>query len=387
LGEVEQAYELKEQLYQVRVRAGSDLIGQRLDETELSTDFRLNVVAIQPDGHDLRAARTDWIVERDDILVVNGKRGDILQAATLHHLQPKGAIPLDRFEALESQSLRLAEVIVPFRSELVGRTPAESQFRDHYGLNILAVHREGRTLRGEVADMSLAEGDTLLVQGAFRRLRRIGEDLNLVLVTHLGPGPGDLVTRKVWLTLSTLAAMLVLVVSGLLPLATASLAAALTLILTGCISPERAYRSIDGSILVVIGGMLPLATALEKTGLAGQLASLIAGLQAGPLITLLLLYGITALLTQIVSNVVTGVLVLPIALSLAVTVGAPVHAYAIAVIVAVTTSYLTPLTHGGNLMIREPGRYQMRHYLLNNGPIFLLQSAALFLLLFAFYFV
>ena len=79
-------------------------------------------------------------------------------------------------------------------------------------------------------------------------------------------------------------------------------------------------------------------------------------------------------------------LVLPVALSLAAATGAPAHAYAISVIIGVTTSYLTPLTHGSNLMIWEPGAYHMRHYLLNNGPIFVLQSVALFALLRFIYF-
>lgn len=386
LGEVERTYQLEEQLYQVRVRSGSDLIGRRLDEAQLGPDFHLTVVAIQPSGDDLQPSPGHWILARDDILIVRGSRGDVFQAATIHHLQPKGTIPLDRFERLEGQSLRLAEVIVPFRSRLVGRTVAQSHFRERYGLNILAVHREGRALQDDPADITLEAGDTLLVQGSLERLRRIGDDLNLVLVTHLGPGRGDLVTGKVWITLAILAGMLGSVVLGLLPLATASLTAAVTLILTGCISAERAYKSVDATILVVIGGMLPLAMALQKTGLAGQMATLIAGLQAGPFLTLALLYALTVLLTQIISNVVSGLLLLPVALSLALEVGAPPHAYAIAVIVAVTTSYVTPLTHGINLMIREPGRYQMRHYLLNNGPIFLLQSAALFALLALLYF-
>ena len=368
------------------MRAGSDLIGKRLDEAQLGQEFRLNVVAIQPDRDDLQPARNDWILEQDDILIVEGERGDVFQAATMHHLQPKGRIALDRFETLEGQSLRLAETMVPFRSDLVGKTVIESRFRDRYGLNILAVLRNGRTVQGKLPEIALALGDTLLVQGSLRRLQRVGEDLNLVLVTHLGPGRGDRTTSKVWLTLAILFLMVVAVVSRYLPLATASLAAAVLLILTKCISVERAYRSVDATILVVIGGMLPLATALEKTGLAETMAQMIDRFQAGPFATMIIIYLATVLLTQVISNVVTGVLVLPVALSLAAATGAPPQAYAIGVIVGVTTSYLTPLTHGSNLMIWEPGAYHMRHYLLNNAPIFVMQSAALFALLQLIYF-
>ena len=242
LEEVEQTYDLEEQFYQLRIRSACGLIGKRLDEAHLGEEFRLNVVAIQPHGADLQPARNEWRLEQDDILVVEGARGDVFQAANMHHMQPKGRIALERFETLEGQSLRLAEIMVPFRSNLVGKTLAENRFRDRYGLNILAVHRDGRAIRGKLQEVALAAGDTLLVQGSLRRLQRVGDDLNLVLVTHLGPGRGDVMTSKVWLTLGIVSAMVALVVSQVLPLATASLAAALLLILTGCIEVERAYR-------------------------------------------------------------------------------------------------------------------------------------------------
>jgi len=388
LDEVEETYELREQLYQVRVRSGSDLIGTRLDESGLAPDYRLNVVAIQPAMDNLRPARPDWILEQDDLLIVEGERGDVHQAAALHHLQPKGTIPLDKFESLEEQSLRLAEVIVPFRSELVGKTVLESGFRERHGLNVLAVHRQGQALRGELKAQPLLPGDTLLVQGPLERLRQVGNHLNLVLVTHLGPARGDLVTSKVGLTLGIVAVMLVTVVTGLLPLATASLGAALALILGGAITPSRAYQSVDAPILVLIGGMLPLATALEQSGLAALLADTVSGVSQGipPILTILLLYLLTALLTQVISNTVTGVLLLPIAVNLAVAQSLSPYPFAIAIIIAVTTSYVTPLIHGSNLMIRDPGHYGMRHYLLNNGAIFLLQTAVIMTMLSLFYF-
>lgn len=386
LDEVQHTYDLEEKLYQVRVRAGSDLIGRRIEEARLGRDYRLNVVAIQPFRDDLEAPSNKRVLEQDDILIVEGARGDVFQAAAIHHLQPKGRISLNRFEALEGQSLRLAETIVPFRSNLVGKTVEESRFRERYGLNILAISRDGRTMGGEITQTELSLGDTLLVQGPLHRLQRVGEDLNLVLVTHLGPGRGDVTTSKVWLTIAIVALMVITVVTQLLSLATASLGAAVLLILSGCLSVERAYRSVDASILVVIGGMLPLATALEQTGLASTMADLIQGLQMGPFVTMIVVYAATVLLTQVISNTVTGVLVLPVALSVAAAVGGPLQAYAITIIVGVTTSYLTPLTHGSNLMIWEPGGYEMRHYVLNNGPIFVLQSVALFVLLHLFYF-
>lgn len=378
LREVEETYHLRQQLYRLRVRSISDLLGSRLDESGLSTNSHLNVLAVKQAEGKLQLARSEWVLERDDLLIVEAARGDIFQAASLHGLELKGAMSLEEFNRLEEETLRLAELMVPFRSQLVGRSLAEIDFRDRYGLNILAIHRQGQVIRDDLPELILAAGDTLLVQGHFAYLRQVGRDMNLVLVTHLGPQIGDLITSKAGLTLGIVAVMVVCVATGLLSLATASLAAAVVLILTGCISVAHAYRSIDGSVIVLVGGMLPLAMALEKTGtaqlIAGQLVSLSPAI--GVLGTLLLLYLFTALVTQVVSNAATAALVTPIAISLAVTQSLSPRPFVIAMAVAVTASYLTPLTNTDNLLVRDAGRYTIRDYLMNGLPVAVLQAAA-----------
>jgi di/tricarboxylate transporter len=396
LDEVERDYALKEQLYQLRVRDGSPLIGQRLYETGLGAEFRLNVVAIQPSGADLQPPRPERIVQQDDVLVVAGERGDVHQAASRHHLHPRGSLPLERFEDIEGQSLRLAELMIPHRSPLVGKSLQETQFRERFGLNVLGIHRDGRPLREQARDdpswqlrrQLLLPGDTLLVQGPFPRLQAATRNNVLLLVTHLGPQRGDVLTRHARLTVAVLAAMLLTVFTGLLPLAVAALAAVLVLILGRAITVETAYRSVDASVLVLIGAMMPLALALEQTGLARLLAAQLSSVAAAvaPLLLVLAFYLLAALLTQVVSNTVTGVLLVPIAISLAESQGLPAAPFAIAIIVAVTTAYLTPLSQASNLMIRGAGSYQMRHYLLGNGPVFLLQMLAVMVLLQLFYF-
>jgi di/tricarboxylate transporter len=385
LDEVEHAYHLREQLYRLRVRSISDLVAQRLDDSGLSTRCHLNVLAVQRQDGELQPARSGWLLEMNDLLIVEGARGDILQAASLHALEPKGALSLEEFNRFEQETLRLAELMVPFRSRLTGRTLAQVDFRDRYGLNVLAVHRQGKAIRQDLPDLTLAAGDALLVQGPLAYLRQVGQDMDLVLVTHLGPQAGDLITGKAKLTLGVLVVMVVCVASGLLSLATASLAAAVALLLTGCISPARAYRSIDGSVIILIGAMLPLALALEKTGAAELIANQLAGLSPiiGPLGVLLLLYLLASVITQVVSNSATAALVTPIAISLAVAQGLSPIPFALAMAVAVTTSYVSPLTNADNLLVREAGRYTMRDYLVNGLPLFVLQTIVVFLLLLA----
>jgi di/tricarboxylate transporter len=379
LDEVERSYRLQNLLYRLRVRSISDLIGQRLADSPLPARFHLNVVAVQPRGGEFRPVTPDWVLEQDDILIVEGDPGRILQAATQHGLEQKGTVNLDAFNRLEQETLRLAEAIVPFRSQLAGQNLTEADFRQRYGLNVLAVQRQGRVIRTELADLQLTSGDSLLVQGPAANIRTVGQDLSLVLVTDLGPQPGDLITGKARLTLVVLGLMLAVVVSGLLSLATAMVAAAVTLVATDCISLERAYKSINGSLLVVIGGMLPLAMALQQTGAAELIARTILEVShsLGPLGSLIVLYLLTSVVTQVIANTVVAALFTPIALNLAVAQGLSPQLFAIAVAFAVNAAYVTPLTDANNLFVQKAGQYTMRDYLVNGLPLYALQTSAL----------
>ncbi len=384
LAEVQQSYQLGQQLYRLRVRSTSDLIAKSLEATgKVWMPHKLNVIAVQPQGAKLQPARPNMVLEQDDLLIVEGDVGRVLQVAYMHGLEPKGPADLDEFDRLEPDMLRLAEVMVPFRSPLVGQSLAALNFRHRYGLNILAVHRHGQAIRESLPQLILAAGDTLLVQGPPAQLCEIGRDLSLVPMTDLGPQPGERVTAKARLTLAILGVMLILVVSGLASLGTASVLAAVALVLAGCLSPERAYQSINVSLLVLVGGLLPLSMALQKTGAAEIIAQSIVGLSQnlGVFGSLVMLHLLTSLMAQVIGGAVGAALITPIAISLAVAQGAPPEPFVISIAFAVLACYVTPLTDGDNLLVREPGRYTMRDYVVNTLPIFGLQTVTLMFML------
>lgn len=388
LDEVQHSYKLDKLLYRLRVRSASTLIGEPLISSDLSLKFGLNLIAVRSHDGKLRPAKSDWVLEQNDLLIVTGDYGHVLQAANRHQLELKGAAHLSEFNQMEQETLRLAEVIVPIRSALIDNTLAQVDFRGRYGLNILAVQRQGKVIRQNLPALRLAASDTLLVQGPLDHIRAVGKDLNLLVMTDLAPRPGDLITSKASLTLIILAVMLLAVVSGLAALDVASFSAALALILAGCISLDRAYRSIDVRVIMLIGGMLPLAMALENTGAAEAVASVIIAFShnVGVFGSLVVAYLLAAIITQVISNSVVAALMTPIAIQLAVGQGVSPEPFAIAIIFAANAAYITPLTDGNNLLVREPGVYTMRDYLVHGLPIFTLQSLAVLGLLAYFWF-
>ncbi len=383
LSEVASAYGLDNQLYLLRIRAASELIAHRLDAAALRARFGLNILAVQPQlTQRIVAPMPDMVLEQNDLLYVQSSAGEAQQMANRLGLEVKRTAALDELAGIDEEALRMAEVMIPVRSALIGQTLQQAGLRARYGISVLAMQRQAEIIREGLGLLTLAAGDTLLVEGRSGQLRTAIRDLRLVAATDLGPRPGDVVTSKARLTVAILTVMVAVVVLNVLSLAVASMAAVLLLILTGCVSVERAYRSIDGSVLVLIGAMLSLSLALEQTGAAAQIALWIStlGQSSGPLVGLFVLYVVTSVITQVVANSVAAALVTPIAVSLAIAMGVSPQLFAIAMTFAVTTAYVTPLTDGDNLLVREAGRYSMRDYVVNGLPLWAMQTVALFVM-------
>lgn len=91
------------------------------------------------------------------------------------------APPEERAEALraaESDLLsvyhldaRLFRARIPAGSYLIGRTLAESTFREKYGLAVLAVERDGVTLFAPLPDTVFRQGDVVLLKGRLEEFR------------------------------------------------------------------------------------------------------------------------------------------------------------------------------------------------------------------------
>jgi di/tricarboxylate transporter len=125
--------------------------------------------------------------------------------------------------------------------------------------------------------------------------------------------------------------------------------------------------------------MLSLSLALQQTGAAELIAQWIIGLSQslGVLGSLVIFFLLTSLVAQVIGGAVGAALFTPIAISLALAQGAPPEPFAIATAFAVMAGYITPLTDGDNLFVREAGQYTMRDYVVNTLPIFTLETVAL----------
>jgi di/tricarboxylate transporter len=318
--------------------------------------------------------------------MIDGQEGDVHRAAYHRGLEPLGRVRLSDFAVTAQRSLYLTEIVVPHRSSLIGQSLAEIDLRGRYSLQVLAVNRRGESISTQLPTMRLEVGDILLVEGAPEQAGRASNGRDLVAITDLSPSPEDIVTGKAKIALAILAGIVFLVMVEVVSLAVALLLASLALILTRCLTVDRAYAAINPTILIVIGGMLPLATALQKTGAAQLLANAMSGVgeYIGLLGALFLLYVTVGLLTQVIPDSIVAAIFTPVAVSLASAQGLSLQHFAVPIAFAVSASYVSPLTSAINLMIKDKGKYELKDYLINNVPIFLLTGGAVFGLLMLF---
>lgn len=134
----------------------------------------------------------------------------------------------------------------------------------------MAIWREGRAYRSNLSGMALHFGDALLLHGPREKLRVLGSEPDFLLLTESFQEAPRL--NKAPLALLIMAAVLVPVIFGWLPIAISAVMGVTLIVLTRCLSMEEAMQSIEWKAFFLIAGMLPLGIAMENTGAARFLA-------------------------------------------------------------------------------------------------------------------
>jgi di/tricarboxylate transporter len=363
-------YGLSSGVYQMRVRASSPYVGGAPSEIDLSRYPGLQLVAVQ-EGETAGPLRRAAIAEGDHLLL----RGDAESAAAFagdkHLAFREETTPGQGEETLFNRSSGLAEVVIPPRSGLIGETVFPGMVTESGDLIVLAVQRAGADVAAGSATQHaggvvLQAGDTMLLQGTWKALDRHLTDPDVLVVNSpdlvrrqavpMGPGARQAVV--------ILAAMVVLLATGIVPPAVAGLLAAGAIILSGIMSVEQSYRAIDWTTVILVGAMMPLSTAMVQTGAANLMAEhLVAAVgDAGPIALLAGLFVLTAVMGQLISNTATALIVIPIGVAAAATMGISPRPVLMSTAVAAAAAFLTPIATPTNLMVMGPGGYAFSDY-------------------------
>lgn len=372
-------YGLSRREYRIRLQPDSPWVGCCLEDLSLRSAHAIHVIAVERKrglGTEIIAPDANTRLFRDDVLFldVQSSDPDVRRLCDRFRLV---LLPISRnYFAEQSQAIGMAEIMVPAGSRWIGKTVLDLKFRSVYGLAVIGLKRGASPMQGDVVCEPLRLGDTLLVSGPWRAIRRLQSQTADLILLHVPAELEDVVPvpGKAPLALASLAVVVALMVTGVVPNVQAALIGALLLGLFGCIDMPSAYRSIHWQSLILIVGMLPFAVALQNTGgiaLAAQLLLDIVG-QAHPMIVLAVLFGVTAVLGLFISNTATAVLMAPVTVAVAHDLEMSVYPFAMTVAIAASSAFMTPVSSPVNTLVVVPGGYRFVDFVKVGIPLTLL---------------
>lgn len=280
----------------------------------------------------------------------------------------------------EEPADNFVQAIIAPGSELIRRTVSEIDFKERYGAVVVGLWRRRGWQRKELAEIRLRPGDVLLLQADEDALNRMADNPAFLMMVPFH-AEGQL-HRKAPLVGIIMLATILVSAFNVLPLEIATLAGAVAVVLTGCITGKQAYQAIDSRIYVFIAGAIPLGLAMQKSGASNLLASWLQSAVGGwsEVWILLAIFAVVGVLTQFMSDAATTALFAPVAVALAQALGHAPEAYVVTVAMAAVASFLTPIGHHGNLLIYGPGGYQFSDFVRVGAPLTVLVAVVVVLL-------
>ncbi len=364
-------YNLDERLLYVRVPEGSPLAGTSIRDMGLAKNYGISVLNIIRDGRELYMPEPSSILAENDLLVVEGRSVDI------EVLRGHQALLVDRnpdmdLSELETDTLSVVEVMLSPHTALTGKTLRQLNFREKFGVSVLAIWRGARAYRTSLNDMPLEFGDALLCYGTGDKFEVLAREKDFVVLNL--DYQEKYLYKKAPLSGMIMLAVIGSVLLNLLPIYIAAIAGALLMILTRCLTTEEAYRAIEWKAIFLIAAMLPLGFAIHDTGAAAMIAEIVIDAVGsfGPTAILAGLMTMTLILNQFIPSAVNAVVMSPIAIATAAALGVSPYPLVMGIAYSVAASFMTPVSHPANVLIMSPGGYRFSDYMKNGLPLSLI---------------
>lgn len=360
-------YHIKDYLAEVRILAGSPLIGHPVNDTDLKSRFDVDVIRILRGDEAIEQPLVGIPLHEADILVIRASKESLVGIRAA-----EGVDPLPEVEDevhLTGPDVRIVEVILAPNSGIVGTTLKESKFRQRYNASVLAIKKRERLFLRRLHTTRLEFGDTLLVATTREALDRLREDRGFIFGEE---EPAERYrTRQIPLALVILAGVVALAALGIYPIMVAAMAGAVVMALAGILRGKELWTSIRWDVIFLLAGLIPLGIAIEKTGVAAFIGGHLAAFSMGlpDLGVIMVFYFASMALTEMISNSATVVLLIPVAFASAATLGVDPTPLVLAVMFAASASFMTPIGYQTNLMVYGPGEYKFTDFTRVGAPL------------------
>jgi len=344
----------------------SAVVGKRGSEAIPADAGDVTVLEIIRDGVVVAQPRIE-IIQADDRLLIRGDWREMEMVRKQLRLRFDN-VSRDLDGNPEVERLHV-EVMVAPGSHLVGQTIAGMRFGHTYRCRVHGLSRLRLAIRQPLDQVPLAVGDVLLLDAPESSTTALRADPGfIVLGQRMQPRIDH---RRAWLSTVILVGVIASAGLGWLPIVASALLGCVLLVASRCLQPDEAYAAVDWRVILLLAGVLPLGIALEVSGGADWLASHTMAVFGGhgPLLTLAVIYLLTASLTEVMSNNAAAVLVVPIAIATAEALGVDVKPFLVAVAFAASTSFATPVGYQTNAMVYSAGGYRFSDFLKIGLPL------------------
>jgi di/tricarboxylate transporter len=356
---------------ELEVPEGSKLSGRCLgDFAELNLD--VNVVGIARGEQRLVAPLAEEPILAGDVLLVEADAAalhDLLSRTDLRETTSEDGVQPEQFQ---TRDVVLREIVIASRSPLVGRTAAGLRMRWRFGVNLLAVSRQGSRIIRRLPEVHFRAGDVLVIQVRNEAFADILHQFKCYRLGDTEHAPPSL--AKLLITLVVFGSAIGLVGAREFPLGMTFLTAALVLVMVGVISTRQAIHAVDWPVVILLGSTICMGSALEHSGGAETLARSVMAITTGwpGWAVVSALFVVTMLFSNVVNNAATVVMMAPIAYALATDLSLSPDTFLMTVAVGASSCFLTPIGHQCNTLVLGPGGYRFTDYFRLGAPLSIL---------------
>ncbi|PIE16678.1 MAG: dATP pyrophosphohydrolase [Rhodobacterales bacterium] len=339
----------------------SNLIGRDVLDVQLFKRKGVRLIDVVRNEESLRRNLKDVQLKVGDRVVLRTEVSELLSLQRNKNLKR-----MDQLSAVETSTV---EVLITPGCKMIGRSLASLRLRRKYGVYTLAVHRRNQNLRGQIDDLVVRAGDTLLLEGAPSDIGHMASELNLLDVSK--PSGREFRRSQAPVAVLALLAIVALAAVKVAPIFLLAVIAVAVVLVSKCIDADEAFSFIDGRLLAMIFSMLAIGSALEASGAVALLVGIFAPYLSllPPFLIIWAIYLLTSVLTEMVSNNAVAVVITPIAIGLAAEMGIDARPLVVAVMVAASASFATPVGYQTNMMVYGPGGYKFTDFMRAGIPL------------------
>ncbi len=355
-------FEIEAYVTELSVPEDSPLLGKGRRQIEAEFEkLEIEFVGLIRAHQRIHSATWRGRVSAGDILVLEADPEGIDKAVSGFGLDMVGS-GAEVSDDLKSDEVALVEAVVSPAGMIENRTASGVHLRGCFGVNLLAISRQGRPIKTRLHTMRLRAGDVLLLQGPVDQMPTILGDIGCLPLAERGLKIGK--PERAWLSLAVFVAAIIFMSLGLVAAPIALGLAAMAMLFLNVASLREAYDSINWPVIILLGAMIPIGGALETTGATDLITETILGIGGGvsPIVVLTILLIVTMTLSDIVNNAATAVIMAPIAFGLAERLQVNADAFLMAVAIGASCAFLTPIGHQNNTLILGPGGYRFGDY-------------------------